>query len=198
MESPYEPVKPTIFYYRKGSSALMHLRVNPTVSPASALPVIERVVKSIVPSVLFSYKFIDQEYAIKFKQEERVGTLAGIFSVLAIFISCLGLFGLASFVAERRTKELGIRKVMGASVTTLWSMLSRDFVVLVVISCAVSLPLGWYVMAEWLERFEYRTEIPAWTFVVTCLGSLVVTLITVSYQSIRAARMNPVNSLRTD
>jgi len=108
------------------------------------------------------------------------------------------LFGLASYVAERRTKEIGIRKVMGASVTTLWRMLSRDFVVLVIISCLIAIPVAWYFMKMWLSRFEYHTEVSWWVFAITCLLSVVVTLLTVSYQSIRAARMNPVNSLRTD
>jgi putative ABC transport system permease protein len=198
MESPYEPVRPTIFFFRSQSASLMNVRIDPAVSAVDALPRIESVVKSIVPSALFSYKFVDDEYAAKFNQEERVGTLAGIFSVLAIFISCLGLFGLASYVAERRTKEIGIRKVMGASVTTLWRMLSKDFVVLAVISCVVAIPVAWYFMQMWLIRFEYRTEVSWWVFAITCLLTVVVTLLTVSYQSIRAARMNPVNSLRTD
>jgi putative ABC transport system permease protein len=176
----------------------MNIRIDPAVSAADALPRIERVVKSIVPSAVFTYKFVDDEYAAKFSQEERVGTLAGIFSVLAIFISCLGLFGLASYVAERRTKEIGIRKVMGASVTTLWSMLSRDFVVLVMISCLVAMPVAWYFTKMWLTKFEYRIEVSWWVFAITCLLAVVITLLTVSYQSIRAARMNPVNSLRTD
>jgi predicted permease len=198
MESPYEPIRPTIFYFKSQSAALMNVRIDPAVSAVDALPRIERVVKSIVPSALFTYKFVDDEYATKFSQEERVGTLAGIFSVLAIFISCLGLFGLASYVAERRTKEIGIRKVMGASVTTLWSMLSRDFVVLVMISCLVAIPVALYFTKMWLARFEYRTEVSWWVFAITCLLAVVVTLLTVSYQSIRAAKMNPVNSLRTD
>ena len=198
MESPYEPIRPTIFYFRSQSAELMNVRIDPAVSAVDALPRIESVVKSIVPSALFTYKFVDDEYAAKFSQEERVGTLAGIFSVLAIFISCLGLFGLASYVAERRTKEIGIRKVMGASVTTLWRMLSRDFVVLVIISCLVAIPVAWYFMKMWLSRFEYRTEVSWWVFAITCLLSVVVTLLTVSYQSIRAARMNPVKSLRSE
>jgi len=198
MESPYEPVRPTIFYYKSQSASLMNVRIDPAVSTVEALPRIESVVKSIVPSALFTYKFVDDEYAAKFSQEARVGTLAGIFSVLAIFISCLGLFGLASYVAERRTKEIGIRKVMGASVATLWRMLSKDFVVLVTISCLVAIPIAWYFTRIWLSRFAYRTEVSWWVFAITGLLSVVVTLLTVSYQSIRAARMNPVNSLRTD
>ena len=127
-----------------------------------------------------------------------MGTLVGIFSGLATFISSLGLFGLASYVAGRRTEEIGIGKVMGASVTTLWRMLSRDFVVLVIISCLVATPIAWYFTKMWLSRFQYRTEVSWWVFAITFLLAVVVTLLTVSYQSIRAARMNPVNSLRTD
>ena len=176
----------------------MNVRIDPGVGAVTAVPMIEHVVKSIVPSALFNYKFVDDEYAAKFKQEARIGTLAGIFSALAIFISCLGLFGLASYVAERRTKEIGIRKVMGASVATLWRMLSKDFVVLVIISCLVSIPIAWYFMKAWLNRFEYRTDISLWVFVITCLLLFLVTLLTVSYQSIRAARLSPVNSLRSE
>jgi hypothetical protein len=198
MESPYEPVSPTIFFFRSQSAALMNIRIDPAVSAVAALPRIESVIRSIVPSALFTYKFVDDEYAAKFSQETRVGTLAGVFSVLAIFISCLGLFALASFVAEQRTKEIGIRKVMGATVATLWGMLSKDFVVLVLIGCVISIPGAWYFMRLWLERFEYRTEISWWIFAITSLLSFVVTLLTVSYQSIRAARTNPVNSLRSE
>jgi len=198
MESPYEPVRRRFHHFNRQSAALMNVRIDPGVSAVDALSRIEKVVKSIVPSALFSYKFVDDEYAAKFSQEARVGVLSGIFSVLAIFISCLGLFGLASYVAERRTKEIGIRKVMGASVVVLWKMLSKDFIVLVVISCVVSIPVAWYFMKIWLSRFEYRTEVSWWVFAITCLLALLVTLLTVSYQSIRAARMNPVNSLRTD
>lgn len=198
MESPYAPVRPTIFYFKSQSAALMNVRIDPAVSTADALPRIENLVKSIVPSAIFSYKFVDDEYAAKFRQEERVGRLAGIFSVMTIFISCIGLFGLASYVAERRTKEIGIRKVMGASVTALWNMLSRDFVVQITISCFVAIPVAWYFMKMWLSKFEYRTEISWWVFAITCLLALVVTLLTVSYQAIKAATASPVKSLRTE
>ncbi len=198
MESPYEPVAPTIFFFKSNSANLMNIRIAPSVSAVAALPRIEGVVKTIAPSTIFNYKFVDDEYAAKFSQEAQVGVLAGIFSLLAIFISCLGLFGLASFMAEQRTKEIGIRKVMGASVTRLWQMLSKDFVVLVLIGCVISIPGTWYFMSQWLERFQYRTEISWWIFAATALLSFLVTLATVSYQSIRAARMNPVKSLRTE
>ena len=141
---------------------------------------------------------LDEDYNKKFATENQVGKLAGLFAALAIFISCLGLFGLASYIAERRTKEIGIRKVMGASVLTLWRMLSKNFVVLVVISCLVATPVAYYFMENWLQKYDYRTEISLWIFLAVATGVLVITLLTVSYQTIKAALMNPVNSLKTE
>src|SRR5690606_12515004 len=143
----------------------------------------------------FEYGFVDAELANKFAFEARVGKLVGIFSVLAIFISCLGLFGLASFVAEQRTKEIGIRKVMGASVSRLWRMLSKDFVFLVMVACVIAIPVGYYLMNDWLLQFHYRTEISWWVFLSTTMGACAITLLTVSFQALKAAFMNPVNSL---
>jgi putative ABC transport system permease protein len=117
---------------------------------------------------------------------------------LATFISCLGILGLASFTAEQRTKEIGVRKVNGASVLNLWQMLSKDFVLLVFISFLIAAPIAWYCMHNWLNNYNYKTNIPAWIFVVVCLGALLITLLTVSYQSIKAALMNPVKSLRSE
>ncbi len=198
MRSPYEPVLQTIYYYRPEMFSHLQIRINPAQSAGEALPKIKSVFDKVVPTALFEYSFVDEAYGQKFSQEERVGKLAGVFAFPAIVISCLGLFGLASFVAEQRTKEIGIRKVMGASVATLWRMLTKDFAVLVVISCTVAVPIGYYVMDSWLQKFEYRTEISAWVFVTTCVSALVITLMTVSYQSIKAATINPVNSLRSE
>ena len=128
----------------------------------------------------------------------RIGNLATFFAILAIFISCLGLFGLASFVAEQRTKEIGVRKVLGASVFSLWKMLSKEFVALVIISCVIVAPLAWYFLDKWLLNYSYRTEISWWIFVAAGAGALIITLFTVSYQAIKAALMNPVKSLRTE
>jgi putative ABC transport system permease protein len=200
MDSPYHPAKQTLFFfdptYRE--TAQMQMRLKPTVSAVAALGKIQDVFEELVPTASFDFKFVDEEYAMKFSQEQRIGKLAAIFAGLAIFISCLGLFGLASFVAERRTKEIGIRKVMGASVTNLWQMLSKDFVVLVIISCLFAVPLSYYVMNEWLKAFQYRTEISPWIFLLTAMGALLITLITVSSQAVRAALTNPVNSLRSE
>ena len=121
-----------------------------------------------------------------------------MFTLLAILISCLGLFGLASFVAEQRTKEIGVRKVLGASVKNLWMLLSKDFVQLVIISLLIATPIAYYVMSGWIQKFVYRTDISWWIFLVAGLGALTITLITVSFQSIKAALANPTNSLRTE
>ncbi|HEX4849830.1 MAG TPA: FtsX-like permease family protein, partial [Puia sp.] len=142
--------------------------------------------------------FADEDYAKKFGNEVRIGKLAGFFAVLAIFISCLGLFGMASFMAEQRTKEIGVRKVLGASVFNLWRLLSKDFVWLVIISLLIASPLAYFFMSRWLESYEYRADLSWWVFVAAGAGALLITIITVSYQSIRAALMNPVKSLRTE
>jgi putative ABC transport system permease protein len=198
MRSPYAPPVPTVFLMGKYGTNCVNLRINPDASIAAALPKIKAVFKKVIPSAPFDYKFADQEYALKFAVEERVGKLATVFAVLAILISCLGLFGLASFVAEQRTKEIGIRKVVGASVFNLWKMLSKDFVVLVVISCLIAIPIAYYFLTAWLQQYEYRTKISWWIFAATSLAALVITLLTVSYQAVKAALMKPVNSLRSE
>jgi putative ABC transport system permease protein len=199
MESPFKPVQPTIYYINEeDASKLLHIKINPSISASVALPKIESVFKNIVPSALFDYKFVDEEYARKFSQEERIGILAGIFSVIAIFISCLGLFGLASFVAEQRIKEFGIRKVLGASVYNLWYMQIKEFVVLVILACLIAIPISNLVMRNWLAKYEYHTEIFPLILLIPCLGALVITLLTVSYQAVKAALMNPVKSLRSE
>lgn len=200
MDSPYGLSEPTIFYVKglNGSPSWMNIKINPQSSASVALPKIEAVFKKIIPSVPFEYKFADEEYSRKFGKEERIGNLASVFAGLAIFISCLGLLGLASFVAEQRTKEIGIRKVMGASIINLWRMLSKDFVLLILISCLVAGPLAYYFLQNWLQKFEYHTEISMWIFILTGLGAVIITLLTVSYQAIKVALMNPVNSLRSE
>jgi putative ABC transport system permease protein len=198
MESPYEPVKQTIFYQNYDNVNWINIKINPNVSASQALPKIEAIFKKLIPAAPFDYKFADTEYDQKFRSEERIGELSNIFAILAIFISCLGLFGLSSFVAEQRTKEIGIRKVLGATVMNLWTLLSKDFVILVIISCLIAAPIAYYFMNQWLQKYTYRTEISWWIFVVAGAGALLITLLTVSYQAIRAALMNPVKSLRTE
>lgn len=197
MNSPFEPVQPAIFL-NMGGASWMYLRINPEMSTAEALPKIESTFKNVIPNAPFDYKFASDQYATKFSTEDNIGRLAVVFTTLAIVISCLGLFGLASFVAEQRTKEIGIRKVLGASVPILWRMLSLDFVVLIVVSCLIAVPTSYYFLSNGISRYEYRTDIAWWIFAAASGGALLITLATVSYQAVRAALANPVNSLRTE
>ncbi|GMN07977.1 ABC transporter permease [Croceitalea sp. MTPC5] len=198
-QSPYEPVKQGIYVYdRHNNFSYYNLRLNPNRSARENLAVIERVFKENFPAIPFEYDFVDEEYATKFAAEQRIGTLSGIFTALAILISCLGLFGLTSFVAEQRTKEIGVRKVLGASVFNVWNMLSKDFLKLVVISCFIAVPIAYYVMNGWLQEYPYRVILKWWIFALAMIGAMGVTVLTVSFQAIRAAKQNPVKSLRTE
>jgi hypothetical protein len=197
MESPFAPVRPTL-YFLDNSTSWIFMRINPAVSIGEALPKIESVFKKLVPSVPFDYKFADDEYRKKFEAEVRVGKLAGVFASLAIFISCLGLFGLTLFMAEQSKKEIGVRKVLGATVFNIWQRLSKDFVVLVIISCLIAIPVARYFLHQWLQKYEYRTDLSWWVFAIAIGGALMITLLTVSYQAIKAALANPVKSLRTE
>lgn len=197
MDSPFEPVRPAI-YLNMGGAGWMYMRVNPEMSTAEALPKIEATFKKVIPEAPFDYKFASNEYATKFSTEDNIGRLAIVFTSLAIVISCLGLFGLASFVAEQRTKEIGIRKVMGASVPNLWRMLSGEFVVLIAIACMIAVPVSYYFLSNGIKGYEYKTDIAWWIFAVASGGALVITLATVSYQAVKAALANPIKSLRTE
>jgi putative ABC transport system permease protein len=198
MESPYEPVKPTIYFLDSSIGGILNIRLNPNRTTADGLAMVAAVCKKYSPEEPFSYVFADDEYAHKFMDEERVGKLANAFTVLAVFISCLGLFGMASFMAEQRVKEIGVRKVLGASVFNLWRLLSTDFVVLVIISLLIATPLAYTFMHKWLENYQYHAELSWWIFAAAGFGALLITLLTVSYQSIRAALMNPTKSLRSE
>jgi ABC-type antimicrobial peptide transport system permease subunit len=198
VESPYEPVRASLFHIDRGSGNVIIAKINPAVSSREALAKVEAVFRKYNPAAPFEYKFVDEDYAAKFSDEERIGKLSSFFAALAILISCLGIFGLASFVAEQRTKEIGVRKVMGASVFNLWQMLSKDFVVLVIVSLFIAMPFAYWFMNDWLKKYDYRTDIAWWVFAASGVGALVITLATVSYQSIKAATANPVKSLRTE
>ncbi len=197
MNSPFEPVRPAI-YLNMGGASWMYLRINPEMSTAEALTKIEATFKKVIPSAPFDYKFATQEYATKFSTEDNIGRLAIVFTSLAIVISCLGLFGLASFVAEQRTKEIGIRKVLGASVPNLWRMLSGEFVVLIIVACIIAVPVSYYFLYQGIRGYDYRTDIAWWIFAAASGGALAITLATVSFQAIKAALANPVKSLRTE
>ena len=197
-QSPYEPVRPSVYHIADEWTDVLVIRLKPQKSANAALAAIEAVFKKYSTTVPFDYKFVDETYARKFGNEARIGKLVSLFAILAIFISCLGLFGLASFTAEQRTKEIGIRKVLGASVATLWGLLSKDFVLLVVIALLIAAPLAWYFMDGWLDKYPYRTELSWWIFAAAGAGALVITLLTVSFQAVKAALMNPVKSLRSE
>lgn len=199
VRSPYEPVKQAMYVFENyGNISYYNLRLNPSNSVSKNLELIENAFKANFPNVPFDYQFVDEEFGKKFRSEERIASLAKVFTLLAIFISCLGLFGLASYIAEQRTKEIGVRKVLGASVRQLWILLSKDFVTLVVIALVIASPLAYYIMSGWLQKFPYRTSVGWDVFLVACFGALIITLITVSFQAIKAATANPVKSLRTE
>ncbi|RAK02822.1 putative permease [Larkinella arboricola] len=198
IESPYTPVTPLMLLTGLPFENYTIFRLAAHVNTAEALARIEPIFQQFNPAYPFDYQFVDEEYNRKFKQEELIGTLAGVFAVLAVFIACLGLFGLAASLAEQRTKEIGIRKVLGASVASLWGLLSREFVSLVVIAGLLASPLAAYFLNDWLQQFDYRISLRVWVFVLAGGLALVIALLTVSFQSIRAALMNPVNSLRSE
>ena len=198
MESPYEPVPPSLYCIAKDHNSVAILKINPHAGSREALDKIEKVFSEYSPAQPFSYKFVDDEYGKKFGNEERIGRLASFFAGLAIFISCLGLFGMASFMAEQRTKEIGVRKVLGASVFNVWRLLSKDFVILIGISLLISIPVSWYYMDNWLQNYHYHTGVDWWILAAAGFGALAIALLTVSYQAIKAALMNPVKSLRSE
>lgn len=196
--SPFNDTDPSMMFLSTRSLEYLYIRLNPNVSTHAALPVIKDVLATLLPAVPFDYTFADDDYDAKFKSEERIGMLASVFSVLAIGISCLGLLGLASFTTEQRTKEIGIRKVLGASVSQIWQLLCKEFVMLVSLACAIALPLAYWLMMGWLENYEYRTEVSCSLFLVTAIVALLITLITISFQAVKAGVSSPVKSLRAE
>jgi len=198
-ESPFYPVRPTLYHIRDYDNMYnLILKLNPGQNAASSIKSIEQVWKKYVPAVPFEYKFVDETFGDKFAEEERIGKLSSYFAILAIFISCLGLFGMASFVAEQRTKEIGIRKVLGASVFNVWRLLSKEFLWLVLFSCIIAAPIAYYYLDNWLSVYDYRIQVRWLVFIWAGLAALAITILTVSFQAIRAALQNPVKSLRTE
>ena len=170
MESPYEPVKPTLFFLNPAWANVVTVRLKPSATMREGLAKVEAVFNKYNPSAPFEYKFTDEEYARKFEDEKRIGNLSTFFAILAVFISCLGLFGLASFVAEQRTKEIGVRKVLGASVFQSLADAIEGFFGLVIISCAIAIPIAWYFLHQWLQKYPYRTDISWWIFIICRRG----------------------------
>lgn len=198
MASPFAPAEPTMFLYQTGGKNVVMYHLSPRIETADAITRLTAVFNKYCSAYPYSYQFADQSYAAKFNLEVLVGKLAGLFAGLAIFISCLGLFGLAAYVAEQRTKEVGVRKVLGASVSQLWLLLSKDFIVLVVISCVIATPVALYFLQGWLRQYTYRIQIGPWAFILAALIAICITIGTISVQAIRAALMNPVKSLRSE
>jgi hypothetical protein len=198
MMSPFSPAEPTFFVYNLSWSSTVMYRLAPGVDPGAAIAKFSPIFSGYNPAYPYSFHFADESYAAKFNKELLIGKLSGMFAALAIFISCLGLFGLAAYVAQQRTKEIGIRKVLGASVTQVWMLLSREFIVLVMLSCLIAGPVAFFFMHGWLQAYYYRISIGPGVFIASAAAAIVVTIITISVQAIKAALMNPVNSLRSE
>lgn len=198
LTSPYHPTNPMVIEGAKGWFNVINIKLNNEHSTSDNLAKMESVFKKYNPDFPFEIKFVDESYARKFDSEKRTGTLAALFAGLTIFISCLGLFGLATYMAENRIKEIGIRKVLGASMSDITALLSKDFLLLVLIALVIAIPAAWWAMHTWLESYPYRTPISVWIFIVAGALSLLITLLTVSSQAIKAAIRNPVKSLRTE
>ncbi|MBC3785134.1 ABC transporter permease [Spirosoma utsteinense] len=197
-EDPFKPANPSFFVLSYANINTINVKLAPQLPTSEALAKVEQVLKAYDPLTPFEYKFVDDEFSQKFGFEERIGKLAGGFASLAILISCLGLFGLASFIAEQRTKEIGIRKVLGASVFNVWRLLSTEFVLLVLAAFCLATPIAYYLLSDWLQNYQYRTDLSWWVFAGAGAGALAVTLLTISFQSVKAALMNPVKSLRSE
>ncbi|MBT1704768.1 ABC transporter permease [Fulvivirgaceae bacterium PWU20] len=198
LESPYYATRPSLYFHNTDRENWILFKLNQNQSISKSLEDLEHIFKKHFPAVPFNYEFADQQHEQKFAAEKRIGILSGIFAAFAIFISSIGLLGLTSFVAEQRTKEIGIRKVMGASVISIWKMLSKDFIILVTVSCLIAMPIANYLTSKWLINYGYRTDISWWIFVASGVGALAITIATVSIQAIKAAIANPINSLRSE
>jgi ABC-type antimicrobial peptide transport system permease subunit len=174
------------------------MRLNEKNGLSKDLRTVEQVFKKYNPAYPFTYHFVDEQYEQNFSEQKQTGALAALFAGLTIFISCLGLFGLAAYVAESRSKEIGVRKVLGASVSGIVAMLSKNFAKLVVVASVIAFPVAWWAMNKWLQSFAYRIDIGWWVFVAAGSTALVIALATVSFHATRAAIANPVKSLRTE
>lgn len=194
----YASSAPAIFFNNPSNTGILLIRIKETENISASLNSIEKVLKIYNPGYPFDFKFIDETFNQQFKTEMLTSKLASVFAVLAIFISCLGLFGLAAYTAERRTKEIGIRKVLGASVLNLVGLLSKDFLLLVTLSCLIAFPFAWWSMNSWLSDFTYRISFEWWIFLIAGMTALFIALITISTQAIKAAVSNPVKSLRSE
>ena len=179
-------------------TSAMYLRIKPGVSTEQALAKIEKIMKKDNPAYPFNYIFVDDQFNAMFISEMLISKLSRVFAALAVIISCLGLFGLAAYTAERRTKEIGIRKVLGASISGVAALLSKDFIKLVSVSCILAFPIAWWMMHNWLQGYQYRITISWWIFLAAGLLAIIIAIVTISFHAIKAAISNPVKSLRTE
>ena len=198
MESPFSPVNPLMIYYNPEYSDVISIRLKEGASPQEALAAMEPVFLKHNPNYPFEYEFVDEEFQEKYATEELISGLINIFAILAIFICCLGLAGLVSYTVEKRRREIGIRKVLGATIQQILLMVSKDFIWLIAIALLLAVPFSWWLMRNWLQNFEYRIDIQWWVFVLAGALAITIAFLTISLQSIKAAMANPVNSLRTE
>ncbi|WP_179352741.1 ABC transporter permease [Winogradskyella vidalii] len=194
----YGTSDPVLFLNYHDEASFMYLKTNSEIPTNDMLAMVEAVMKTHNPAFPFEYGFLDETFNAKFKSEQLVEKLSQLFALLAILISCLGLFGLAAYTAEQRSKEIGVRKVLGASVSGIVKLLSKDFLKLVGISIVIAIPIAWYTMENWLQNYAYRIEINGWIFVIAGVVAIIIAMVTVSFQAIRAAIANPIKSLRTE
>ncbi|WP_421824017.1 ABC transporter permease [Flagellimonas oceanensis] len=194
----YGSSDPVIFFNDPSEARFMYVKAKSGIATATALAAMEASLKKFNPAFPFEYEFVDDAYDTKFKSEKLIGSLSQIFAVLAILISCLGLFGLSAFTADQRRKEIGVRKVLGSSVTGIVGLLSKDFMRLVLMAIVIAIPIAWFFMQNWLEGYAYRISINAWAFVIAGGIAIIIAMLTISFQAINAARVNPVKSLRSE
>jgi ABC-type antimicrobial peptide transport system permease subunit len=197
-ESPFKPVDPMIILYKPQNAGIISVRLNNGVTPQKALSSIRPIFKKYNPGFAFDYSFADKEFEKKFINENLISKLSNLFAALAIFICCIGLAGLAAFTIEKRIREIGIRKVLGASVQQLILLISKEFLRLVLIAFLIAVPVSWWAMHNWLQKYEYRISISIWMFAIVGAVILLLTLAVVSANTLKAATRNPVKSLRTE
>jgi ABC-type antimicrobial peptide transport system permease subunit len=197
LTSLHETIRPLVIVLMPKYNSLLLVKAQRGRTPL-ALAGLQQAYRKYNPGYPFEYHFLDETFERQYKSETLVGELAKYFAILAVFISCLGLFGLAAFTAEQRTKEIGVRKILGASVSALVALLSKEFIKLVGIAFLLASPVAWYAVNQWLQKFAYREEIAWWIFVLAGGLAVLIAVLTVSFQSLRAALANPVKSLRNE
>ena len=194
----YGSSDPVIFFNYHGEARFLYVKAKAGMATTTALSAMETVLKKYNPAFPFEYEFVDDAYNAKFTSEKLIGSLSQIFALLAILISCLGLFGLSAFTADQRRKEIGVRKVLGSSISSIVGLLSKDFMKLVLIAILIASPIAWLLMQNWLEGYAYRISINAWAFFIAGTIAIAIALLTISFQALKAAKANPVKSLRTE